>query len=635
MNKHSIASFFLAFAIFCAISIDSQAQKDKDYQPTDIAIDLPKPYKSVDHGSYKGLKATNFYLLMRDSVKIAMDLYLPKNLEAGAKLPTLVHQTRYWRSPDLRWPFSMFTNGLIGPMGEAITEIVESGYAVVNIDSRGSGASFGDRKYPWSEEEYNDLAEIVDWIIQQEWSNQNVGTVGVSYSGTTAEFALVNQHPNIKCGLILYSLFDVYEDIAFPGGIYHEFFVENWGKFNNRLDKNELPRKSFVARLLVKGVRRVNGPKKVRTFKDAIREHEANIQVSESSDGIVYKDDVPANKAVASSAVFSPSSYITEINNSRAAVYLYSGWLDGNYQRASIRKFLNYDNPQNKLLIGPWEHSGRYNCSPNNPGKSGFDHVGEFLKFFDYHLKGVDNGLYNEPKVHYFTMAENKWKSSEKWPVDAQIKTLYFGDNHTLNSDKPATEEALFDHYKVDTTAGTGDDSRWKSVIGMLKTGAVYPDREEQNKKNIVYDSAPLESNLEVTGHPIITLYINSTATDGNFHAYLEDVDEAGNVHLITEGLLRGLHRKLSDEKPPYKIVAPYRSYLSKDGMPLIPGEVAELVFDLIPTSYQFKKGHKIRISLAGADKDHFGNAIDEEPEWKVYRNALYPSKIELPVVGE
>lgn len=620
-------------AILFLLSINLQAQKSKDYQATDVAINLPKPYKSVGHGNYKGLKVSNFYLTMSDSVKIAVDLYLPKNLEAGTKLPTLVHQTRYWRSPDLRWPFSMFTNGLIGPMGKAITEVVENGYAVINIDSRGSGASFGNRKYPWSEEEYNDLAEIVDWIIQQEWSNQNVGTIGVSYSGTTAEFALVNQHPNIKCGILLYSLFDVYEDIAFPGGIYHEFFVENWGTFNNRLDKNEIPRKSFVARLLVKGVRRVNGPKKVRTFKAAIREHEANIQVSESSDGIIFKDDVPTNRAVASSAIFSPSNYITEINNSRAAVYLYSGWLDGNYQRAAIRKFLNYDNPQNKLLIGPWEHSGQYNCSPNNPGKSGFDHVGEFLKFFDYHLKGVENGLYDEPKVHYFTMAEDRWKSSETWPVKTQTQSFYFAENNALSTELPITNDALFDQYQVDTTAGTGDDSRWKSVIGMLKTGAVYPDREVQAEKLLVYDSAPLEDNLEVTGHPSITLYINSTATDGNFHVYLEDIDSEGNIYLITEGLLRGIHRKVSTKRPPYKIVTPYHSYLSKDAFPLVPGTVSELIFDLLPTSYQFKKGHKIRVSLSGADKDHFANVLDEEPVWEVYRNAIYPSKIELPVV--
>ena len=633
MKKNlNFKSTALLFLMLC-ISTSIQAQKNKDYQPSDVAQALPIQYKSVDDAKYNGLEISNFYLTMRDSIKIAIDLYLPKDLEEGVQIPTLLHQTRYWRSPDLRWPFSMFTNGLIGPMGKAITEIVESGYAVINIDSRGSGASFGNRKYPWSEDEYKDIIEIADWILLQNWSNQKIGTIGVSYSGTTAEFALVNQHPNIEAAILLYSLFDVYEDIAFPGGIYHEFFVENWGTFNNRLDRNELPRKSFLGRLLVKGVRRINGSKKVRTFKEALKDHKENIQVSESSEGITFKDDVPTNKAVAPNAIFSPSNYIEEINNSTSAIYLYSGWLDGNYQRAAIRKFINYTNPENKLLIGPWEHSGQYNCSPANPGKAGFDHVGEFLKFFDYHLKDIDNGLYKEDRVHYFTMGEEQWKSSDNWPIKTKIKKLYLAENNSLSESLPNADKSSYDLYKVDSTAGTGDDSRWKSVIGMLKTGVVYPDREEQGDKLLIYESSPLENHLEVTGHPIVTLFITSTESDGNFHVYLEDVDPEGNVYLITEGLIRGIHRKVSEECPPYTDIVPYHSYLSKDVMPLVSGEVSKIVLDLIPTSYQFKKGHQIRVSLAGADKDHFGNVIHKEAEWKVYRSQHYLSRVELPVV--
>jgi putative CocE/NonD family hydrolase len=625
------SSVMFLLLIFVASTV--QAQKNKDYFPSDVANLLPKPYISKDNAKYKGLEATNFYLTMRDSIKIAVDLYLPKGLEPDAKIPAILHQTRYWRSPDLRWPFSMFTNGLIGPMGKGITEIVQNGYAVVNIDSRGSGASFGSRNYPWSEAEYKDIADIVNWVIAQDWSNQKVGTIGVSYSGTTAEFALVNQHPNIEAAIVLYSLFDVYEDIAFPGGVYHEFFVENWGKYNGRLDRNELPRKSFVARLLVKGVRRVNGPRKVRTFKDALKDHEANIQVSETSKGIHFKDDVPANVESASSAVFSPSNYIEDINNSGAAIYAYSGWLDGNYQRATIRKFLNYTNPENKLMLGPWEHSGQYNCSPNNPGKSGFNHVSEFLKFFDYHLKDLPNGLYEEPKVHYFTMVEDEWKSADTWPIEATTKTLYFSESNQLNPTVNSTQTD-FDHYVVDTTMATGDNSRWKSVIGMLKTGDVYPERATQSNALLYYDSAPLATDLEVTGHPIITFYVRSSASDGNFHVYLEDIAPDGSVHLITEGLIRGIHRKISDEQPPYKDVVPYHSYLRKDAALLDKNEIVELKFDLIPTSYLFKSGHKIRISLAGADVSHFKNMVSEIPVWEVFRNAEYPSKIELPVVN-
>lgn len=632
MNINQTFRYAFLLVLLNVLQFNLEAQNKTSYIPSDVAQNIPKAYVSADSGKYKGLDFSTYYITMRDSIRIAIDVYLPKHLEENAKIPTLIHQTRYWRSPDLRWPFSMFTNGLLGPMGKAIQEVVSNGYAIVNMDSRGSGASFGSRAYPWSEDEYKDLAEIIDWIIAQPWSNQNVGTIGVSYSGTTAEFALVNQHPNLKAAIVMYSLFDVYEDIAFPGGIYHEFFVENWGNFNEKLDNNNYPRKSFLARLLLKGVRRVKGERKVRTFKDAIKDHQGNLQVSATSEGIVYKNDVPKFEGVVSSAAFSPYSFQEEINASQTPMYFYSGWLDGNYQRAAIRKFLTYTNPQNKLMIGPWEHGGQYNCSAANPGKAGFNHVSEYLKFFDYHLKGIENGLYDEPKVNYFTMGEEQWKQAESWPIESKTKTLYCSFNNQINI-YPPTELNVFDSYKVDTTAQTGDYSRWKSLIGMLKTGEVYPDRIEADKKLMIYETLPLTDDLEVTGHPLFYLYVQSTASDGNFHVYLEDVAPNGNVSLITEGLLRGIHRKVSDAHPPYKMVAPYHSYLKEDAELLNTNEIEELVIDLIPTSYQFKKGHKIRIALAGADRTHFQHMVEEVPEWKIYRSKIYPTRLELPVV--
>jgi putative CocE/NonD family hydrolase len=142
------------------------------------------------------------------------------------------------------------------------------------------------------------------------------------------------------------------------------------------------------------------------------------------------------------------------------------------------------------------------------------------------------------------------------------------------------------------------------------------------------------ERDLEVTGHPIATLYLKSTAVDGVFIAYLEDVDEKGGVTYVTEGVLRGVHRKLSHETPPYPMVVPYHSFERADGRPMAPGEVAELVFDLLPTSYLFKQGHSIRIALAGADRDHFALIPSEgPPTWTVLRDAAHPSHVSLPVV--
>jgi hypothetical protein len=65
---------------------------------------------------------------------------------------------------------------------------------------------------------------------------------------------------------------------------------------------------------------------------------------------------------------------------------------------------------------------------------------------------------------------------------------------------------------------------------------------------------------VEITGHPVVTLYVTSTAKDGAFYVYLEDVDENGKVTYVTEGQLRPLHRKVSNEIPIQFLVPTIRS---------------------------------------------------------------------------
>jgi predicted acyl esterase len=110
-------------------------------------------------------------------------------------------------------------------------------------------------------------------------------------------------------------------------------------------------------------------------------------------------------------------------------------------------------------------------------------------------------------------------------------------------------------------------------------------------------------------------------------------VDENGKVTYVTEGELRALHRKISEDPQPYSNVVPYHSFKRKDGKPLKPGKVTELVFDLLPTSYLFKKGHSIRIALASADKDHFAPSAFAPPVLKYYRDQEHSSHVTLPVI--
>ena len=188
--------------------------------------------------THKGVQRSSRYLEMRDGVKIAIDVYLPRSLQPGEKIPTILGQTRYYRRAIIR-PILRPILNLISPFNKMVKRYLSQGYAFVMVDARGSGASFGSRAMEWSPDEVKDGAEIVDWIVAQNWSNGKVGATGVSYDGTAAEMLLINQHPAVKAVVLRYSLFDVYQDVAMPGGIRTENFLRTWSALNDSLDSNQ------------------------------------------------------------------------------------------------------------------------------------------------------------------------------------------------------------------------------------------------------------------------------------------------------------------------------------------------------------------------------------------------------------
>jgi putative CocE/NonD family hydrolase len=159
-----------------------------------------------------------------------------------------------------------------------------------------------------------------------------------------------------------------------------------------------------------------------------------------------------------------------------------------------------------------------------------------------------------------------------------------------------------------------------------------YPDRAEQDRKLLTYDSAALAHDTEVTGHPLVVLHLASSASDGQLFVYLEDIGPAGDVEYVTEGELRLIHRHVEDVAP-YRTPSLYRSFSRAAAEPMIPGESAEILIDLLPTSYLFRRGHRVRLAIAGADRDNFVAPAGPPPDLTIFREAARPSRIELPVV--
>jgi len=607
---------------------------------------------------YSGMAYSSHYISMRDGVRIAVDLYLPKGLKDGARIPAILHQTCYMRSIQLRWPFRIFLGGK--PFDHTFLYakrreyFVRRGYAWLDVDIRGSGASEGLRMSSWSPDEVKDYREIVDWIVSRTWSDGKVGSTGVSYDGISSGMLLVVRHPAVKAVVPMFALYDTYTDAGFPGGIISDWFLRNWQRITRYLEQNRVsPVGGWWTGIFVRGVTPVAADKDRSILKGALKAHEANYLVHDQASHITFRDDIapgdPRYEGIApedylnylpgkplslagSIGLFSPHNYVEDIRASGAAIYSYSGWLDGGYPIAAIKWFLNVKTPGSRLILGPWNHGGGWNVNPNSgPSRSNFDRDLELLRFFDRYLKGLDTGIDREKPVHYYTMVEEKWKESDTWPPEGiQSVPFYFSSGGSLSSSAPQEEEAS-DAYKVDYTANTRESTRWRNQL-EADAPIDYGERNKADSKLLVYTSSPLERDTEVTGHPIVTIHAASSATDGTFIAYLEDVDEDGDSNYVTEGLLRAIHRKLSNEEPLYVSPVPYRSFMSKDAMPLVKGEAAEITFDLLPTSYLFRKGHRIRVAIAGADASHFAPLFPDPPEIKVYRDRLRSSRIDLPI---
>ena len=606
-----------------ALAGDNSAQKK---------VSQPGRYSGYSQPIYQDMITRSVYVPMRDGVRLAVSYSLPKGLPPSERIPALLLQTRYWRAMAIK------------SMNDVSVDryFTAYGYAAVKVDVRGTGASFGTWPYPWSPDEVKDGAEIVDWIVRQPWSNGRVGTFGNSYVGATAEFLLVNKHPAVKAAVVRYSLIDSYADIVFPGGIFDDWFIKTWNTMNQALDANDTGTLMkmmgmFPFRLPgIPGVKPVDqGRKGRKELKAAIAEHKNNGDVYAEARRHEFRDDY-ADSWKGRIEQISPYFYKQDIEGSGAAIYSYSGWYDGSYTAPSTYRYLTVSNCK-KLIIGPWPHGGRENISPWRETRlNTFDHYAELLRFFDYYLKGIDNGIKDEPAVWYYTLGEEKWKSASTWPPQSTTTTYYLAEGLSLSLDAPKNEDT-HDVYRVDYTAGTGNQARLNSLVNLKSVPIGYPDRAVADKKLLVYETAPLAEAIEVTGHPVVRLFVSSTAADGQFFVYLEDVAPDGKVSYLTEGLLRAACRKVSNEKPPYQMApgVPYHTFKRVDAEPLVPGEVALITFDLQPTSVLFRQGHRIRVAVAGADKDHYTLTPGPAPELKVFRSALYPSAIDLPVIWD
>jgi putative CocE/NonD family hydrolase len=565
-------------------------------------------YKGYSEPLFDGYERISQYVEVRDGTPLAADVYRPTadGELVQAPLPVIWTHTRYQRAQQLpggRIQEGFYTAG----------ELIPYGYVVAVADVRGSGASFGVRSAEFTPEEAMDAYDITEWLATRPWSDGNVGMFGRSYLGISQLFAASQAPPHLRAIFPEMHMFDIY-DLVHQNGVYAADFVENWDPLVRGLDKGTLAQ-----------VAPVDDDPDGERLAQALALREQNSYPLDLVPAAPYRDS--PTPGVGSWATISPNTYIDAINASGVAIYQLGGWFDM-YTTDALLWYANLEVPQ-RLVMPDWQHQDLEEWL-----------LIEMLRWFDYWLKGIDNGIMDEPSIYYRSIGEREWQATNEWPLPEEQRTEYFfhaGPSGSIDSvndglllPETPTDPDGRDEYTIDYETSVGPNNRFAAGYGG-RFG--YGNLARNDKRALTYTTPPLVVDVEVTGHPVARLVASSTAEDGDFFVYLEEVDEHGYAHYVTEGKLRASHRALGE--PPFENMGlPWHRSYAQDVVPMPEGEPVELVFDLRPTSIVFDKGHRMRVTLTGADSGTFETPrLDPPPTISVLRSADYASLIELPVI--
>lgn len=581
-----------------------------------------------------GPRNTSHYVTMPDGVDLAVDVWLPADLAAGDTVPALMRTTRYTRAAELSWLYrSLHGLGLLPDPNypSDMATFTGNGYAVVLVDARGSGASFGTRAAEWSPAEVADMGHVIDWITEQPWSSGAVGTVGVSYEGNTAELAAVTGRPALKAVAPLYSDFDPFALLAVPGGVRNTGFLDAWGTNNNALDRGDycdaqdrtgLSCLLFTA--LVTGVKPVDGDHD--RLRAAQASHSGNFDlVSAVRTGFDFAD-TPLPGGSLTVAGLSPFAYRDEIEASGVPMFVQVGWWDAFTADGALARYRTLSNPQH-VEIGAWSHGGFHDTDPYAPVDAVPDEtMPQLIDFFDRHLKDGDPA---ETSVIRYRTLGGGWAETTAWPpAGVTERTWYLGPDGDLTDEFPPAGSLS---APADLLATSGGTNRWATQSGG--GDVVYPDRSAAGSSLLTWTGTPLTGDVTITGNPVVRLSAGaSEGTDFALHVYLEDVAPDGRVTYLTEGILRARDRATSEDGP-YVVAQPYHPQTRAAATPVRPGTPVTMDLRLAAVSAEVPAGHRLRLAVAAADISTF-EKVTRAGDLTVHIGGDAGSAVTLPVAG-
>jgi putative CocE/NonD family hydrolase len=622
----------------------------------------PPAVWAAEYSSYERHAA---YVPVADGTRLAVTWYLPAQGPAVTLFPVLL-----WYMPGHRENIDPRTGEIRPGMDlQELAFLTAHGYAVAIAEMRGSGASFGFRVLDRGPQIGLDGRDLVNWLAAQPWSTGEVGMIGVSYQGFTQFATAAQRPPALKAIFPEIAGFDDYTSLYFPGGILNTALARVAYAGMGRDDRNEYDPTATPPHLPSAPVVDENGDGRVvddlpeypqgrKDFLDSPPRYADGRQRADLywnathghlQNGILTNERI-ANSRFRDSTLgttpyrfsdLDPSEKPSQIAGSGIAVYNRGGWFD--YHARDTTQWFGTlkGHVPDRLMMVPTGHTGLPPASATGPGHgnpylalSGDDRstsrivFEEKLRFFDRYVRGIRNGFDNEAPVLLYVVGSG-WRREDEWPPKrARTLRLSLAANGALT--ERAAEKGI-DEWRVDPAAHSMSQgaNRWNYGIGGVKAPLSL---DATLSRRLAYTSAALPEDREITGHPIVELALGASAPSTDVYAYLEDVAPDGTSMLVTEGELRAnFHRLVPPQammtgKPSVSVspALPWHGYRAADfdPAPLADGRVVRLVFDLMPTAWRFRAGHRIRLSLAGADQDSFEPPADPAPSWRVHRGA-------------
>jgi putative CocE/NonD family hydrolase len=482
----------------------------------------------------------NEWIRMQDGTQLSARLWLPDHADTVAA-PVVFEYIPY-RKRDLYRPH----DDLWG------TQLAQYGVGYARVDARGSGDSQGILVDEYLDQELNDGVEVIAWLARQPWSNGSVGMRGISWGGINTLQIAALAPPALKAIMPMCCTDTRYTDDAHYIGGALGFTNLQWGV-------------QFKAVMAMPPDPEIAG----EGWREQWR------QRLEAAPPIL--EEWLSNQR--SDAYWQRGSVSTDYRRIKCPVYIVDGWVDTYIN--TVTRLLSRVTVPRKALFGPWAHNYPESASPGPSLQWAYEEV----RWWKQWLAGIETGIMDEPMMRaympYRTASEvypadvpGRWVAETSWP-SPQIKprTWYLDRGRLTAKSGPRSEV----RYVGDQIVGL-QKPEWLPFPPEGLPGEQTPD----DRKSLLFDTAPLEADLEILGHPVARIRVAADQAVAKLALRLCEVTPDGKSWLVTYGLLNLTHRD-GHEKP----------------VALTPGEAYDVTIDLDLIAYRFKAGNRIRLAVS------------------------------------